>query len=154
MRPAALTVRTAAVAGAAAVVGADRLTKAWAERALADGPVPLGLGVQLRLVENPGAAFGLLQGAGSLLALAAVVAAGVIFVSFRSAGRVSEALPMGLILGGAVGNLIDRVTRGPGLADGWVVDWIDLGWWPVFNLADAAITVGALWLAVGALRRS
>lgn len=155
MRLAPLSLRLLALGTAALVVGADQVTKAWAVRALAGGPLSVIPGVvRFRLVENSGAAFGLLQGAGSLLALAAVVAAMVIVLSFRSLRWRWEAAAMGLILGGALGNLIDRLLRGPGLADGRVVDFVDLGWWPVFNVADAAITVGAVWLAAGALRRS
>jgi signal peptidase II len=151
LRLAALSTRRLALGAAGAILLADQLTKWWAQRVLAAGPIDLGM-VRLRLVENSGAAFGLLQGAGSLLALAAVAATVLIVLSIRTVARSSEALALGLILGGALGNLTDRLLRGPGLADGQVVDFVDLGWWPVFNVADSAISVGAVVLALGALR--
>jgi signal peptidase II len=58
----------------------------------------------------------------------------------------------GLVLGGAIGNLVDRVFRSPGFLSGAVIDFIDLRWWPVFNLADAAITCGCLLLLFSGLR--
>lgn len=137
------------------MVAVDQLTKWWAQRALWDGSVEVVSGLLwLRLVENSGAAFGLLSGAGSLLALVAIVAAVLILLSIRRLEGRWEALAMGLVLGGALGNLVDRLLRGSGLADGRVVDFVDLGWWPVFNVADAAITTGAVFLALGSLRRS
>jgi signal peptidase II len=62
---------------------------------------------------------------------------------------VTTALALGLVLGGALGNLADRLSRGEGMFSGQVVDFIDLQIWPVFNLADTAIVVGAVMLAVG-----
>lgn len=154
LRLSALSTRSLSLLCALLVVAVDRLTKLWALDALADGPLEVVPGLLwLRLVENPGAAFGLLQGGGSLLALAAVVAAVLIALAIRRIDRPLEAVALGLVLGGAMGNLVDRLVRGPGLADGMVVDFIDLGWWPVFNVADAGITVGAVLLAAGALRR-
>lgn len=136
------------------VVAADQITKWLAVRALSDGSVPVIPGVlQFRLVENPGGAFGFLEGAGSFLALAAVAATILIFLSLRGVEDPLEATALGLILGGAIGNLTDRLLRGEGLADGRVVDFVDLGWWPVFNLADSAISVGAVLLVLGAAWR-
>jgi len=99
---------------------------------------------QFRLTRNPGAAFGLLQGSGSIIALLAVVVAVVIFVSLRDVPDRVTVWALALGLGGAVGNLIDRVFRGGGLFDGEVVDFLDFSFWPTFNVADSAITVGAL----------
>ena len=71
----------------------------------------------------------------------------------RSIDRPLVAVALGLVLGGALGNLADRLFRSPGLFRGPVVDFVDLRWWPVFNLADAAITVGCLVLLVLSLGR-
>lgn len=158
MRLPPLTPRRLAFLVAAGVVVFDQLTKAWVMAALADGPVDLIDGVfRLALVRNPGAAFGVLQGAGSIIALLAVAAAVLIFVALRGIGRSVEGVALGLILGGAVGNLIDRIFRGDGLLDGKVVDFLDFSFFPAFNVADSAITVGAaviLWEALRESRRS
>ncbi len=129
----------------------DRLTKLWAERALAE-PRDLIDGVlTLRFTTNSGGAFSLGDRAPLVFAVAAiVVCAAIAITSFRSRPAM-QGIALGLILGGACGNLLDRVLRGPGLS-GRVIDFIDLHVWPVFNLADASIVLGALLLAVGALR--
>ena len=139
---------------AAAVVVIDQLTKWWVSETLQDAPITLIRGfLSLRYVTNPGAAFSMLQGAGSLLALAAVAAAVFIFMVVRKIDRPAEALPLGLILGGAVGNLLDRVFRGDGLLDGEVVDFVDFDFFPAFNVADSAITIGAIAAVLVAFRR-
>ncbi len=138
---------------AVTVVVADQLTKAWAERALADGPIVIIDGfLRLRLTENPGAAFSSFQGAGPLLAIIAVGVAAWIVIMIRRSGHTLEALALALVLGGAVGNLIDRLTRGEGLLDGPVVDFVDFSFFPTFNVADAAISVGAVLLLVAVMR--
>ncbi len=139
---------------AAAVVAADQLTKLWAEQALADGDVAIIPGLlRLHLIENTGAAFGLLPQGGRLLGLAAVVAVGVVSWALSTSTRRYDAVALGLIMGGAIGNLVDRLWRGPGILDGAVIDWIDLSFWPTFNLADSGITVGAVLLVLASLRR-
>ncbi len=135
---------------AVAVVVVDQLTKRWAVESLADGPIVLIEGwLELDLTFNPGAAFSSLQGVGPLLAIAAVAVAGwiTILIRRRSTGT-GEVIALALVLGGAVGNLIDRVTRGDGLLDGAVVDFIEPSFFPTFNVADAAITVGAVLLVM------
>jgi signal peptidase II len=135
---------------AVAVVVVDQLTKRWAVDALADGPIVLIDGwLELDLTFNPGAAFSSLQGIGPLLGIAAVAVAGwiTILIRRRSTGT-GEVVALALVLGGAVGNLVDRVTRGDGLLDGAVVDFIEPSFFPTFNVADAAITVGAVLLVV------
>ncbi len=129
---------------AVAVIAADQLTKWWAVSTLPGNPIELIPGVLfLRYVTNPGAAFGLLPGAGSFIALGAVAAVVlIVLVVHRLPGRL-EAVAMGLVLGGALGNLGDRLFRGPGLLDGRVVDFVDFEYFPAFNVADSAITVGA-----------
>ena len=140
---------------AAGVVALDQLTKAWVQRALADGPFE-GLSPVLvfELGSNTGAAFGLFRGAGSLLGLIALVAVGLILYVARSSPRPVDLVGLGLILGGTLGNLTDRIVRGDGFLDGAVIDWVQLPRFPTFNVADAAITIGAALLIVGAIRRS
>ena len=136
--------RLLALAISAATVAADQLTKWWVVSTLPGHPVEVIPGVLwLRYTENTGAAWGLLPGAGSLIALGAIAAAVVILLVVRRLERRLETVAMGLVLGGAVGNLLDLIFRGPGLLDGAVVDFIDPTHFPAFNVADSAITVGA-----------
>ena len=132
---------------AAAVLVVDQVTKAWALRALADGPVDLVGGVRFNLTYNKGGAFGLGGAAIPFLALGALV----LVVAMATTGgtrRPAMAAALGLVLGGALGNLGDRIFRDPGLLRGAVVDFVDLRVWPIFNLADAAITSGCVLLLV------
>jgi signal peptidase II len=129
---------------AAVVVVVDQLTKAWAVAALADGPIRLLAGVELRLTRNPGGAFSLLTGATPVLALVAAVMAVVIVRTTRRTTDPWLALGLGLVLGGALGNLVDRIFRHPGFLRGEVVDFVKLPYWPTFNLADSAITIGVV----------
>lgn len=133
---------------AAAVVALDQTTKAWALRHLADGPVEVVWTLRLRLTFNAGTAFGLAGGAGPVIAVIAVAAAaGALWWARRVPAW--QAAVAGLIAGGALGNVIDRVVRATdGPLSGHVVDFIDLGWWPVFNLADMAIVSGAVVLGL------
>ncbi|MQY21264.1 signal peptidase II [Nocardia macrotermitis] len=105
--------------------------------------------VRLTLVRNPGAAFSMATGMTWLLTLiAAAVVIGVIRIG-RSLRSVGWAIGLGLVLGGAVGNLIDRLFRAPGPLQGHVVDFISVTqWWPVFNVADSSIVCGAILLVV------
>jgi len=138
---------------AAAVLALDRVTKVLAERNLQDGPVELIPGVlDLRYTTNPGGAFGLFGGIPWLfVAVSAVVVVAIVLASRRLPATAS-AVGLGLVLGGAIGNLIDRAIRGPGFT-GEVVDFIDLHVWPIFNLADSAIVIGAAVLLLSGLRR-
>ena len=134
----------AAFAGAAAlVVGLDQLTKHWALQALADGPIDLVGSLRLKLTFNDSAAFSLGGGRTGLIAAFGLVVAAVIVRMGLRAERRLWALGLGVVLGGALGNLVDRAFRaGDGVLGGKVVDFIDLQWWPVFNLADSALWVG------------
>jgi len=130
---------------AAAVCALDQATKEWATRALVDGsarPV-LGEWLQFRLTFNPGAAFSLGTSYTVLLTVVAVV---VVVVCIKLAGRLGSrrwAVALGLLLGGALGNLMDRLLRPPGPFRGHVVDFLQLPNWPVFNVADSAISLAA-----------
>lgn len=124
------------------VVAADVIIKQVAATVWADSPVSL-LGGWVRLAEsrNPGAAFGVGTSATPAISLlAAAVVLGILAFSshYRTRGT---ALVMGLALGGAAGNLVDRLFRPPGPMRGHVVDWIDIGVWPSFNLADSSLVV-------------
>lgn len=132
------------------VVVVDLLTKRWASSRFTFEPVDvLGDFLQFRFVENTGAAFSMFQGAGSYFAVAAIVAVGVVLWFLRSAHNPWEVVGLGLILGGAAGNLVDRIARGEGLFDGPVIDWVNLWIIPTFNVADASITCAVVVLLVG-----
>ncbi len=132
------------VAVAAGVVAVDQLTKTWALRALADGPVHLVWTLRLNLSFNTGAAFGLAPGLAPLLVVVGIVLiTALLGLGGRATTTRAGTVGLGLVLGGAVGNLADRLVRSH---DGAVVDFIDLQWWPVFNVADAAITCGVVLL--------
>ena len=134
---------------AAAVLVLDQLTKAWALAALDDGPIELFWTLRLALTFNSGVAFSMAEGLGSVVGVVAVaIAAGVLWWS-RTAKRSSVLVASGAIIGGAIGNVIDRAFRSShvgqdGFLGGSVVDFVDVGWWPVFNVADAAIVVGGV----------
>jgi signal peptidase II len=128
---------------AALVLLLDQLTKAWATSALSDGPVQvIGDLLRFRLTRNPGGAFSIGTGLTPLLAVLAVIMAVVIVRTTRRASDRVVAYALGLVLGGALGNLMDRFLRDPGFLRGEVVDFVKLPYWPTFNLADSAITVG------------
>ena len=132
---------------AAAVFALDRVTKVWAARALADRPIDLIPGaLTLRYTTNSGGAFSLGQRTPWLFAGATLIVSGLIVLTAFRSRNARSALGLGLVLGGALGNLADRALRGPALS-GHVVDFIDLHWWPVFNVADSAIVIGAVVLA-------
>ena len=132
---------------AAVVVVLDQLTKQWALSALADRTVDLVGSLRLRLVFNDRAAFSLDIGSTRTVALVGFVLVTALVVMGVRAEERGWALGLGIILGGALGNLSDRAFReGDGFLGGRVVDMVDVQWWPVFNLADAA-----LWLGVGVL---
>jgi signal peptidase II len=138
-----------ATAGSAYLL--DRLTKLWAERSL-DRPVDLIPGVvTFRFTTNSGGAFSIGQSAPWLFAgISVVVSLAIMVTAFRHR-ELPVGIALGLILGGALGNLTDRMVRGPGLR-GRVVDFVDLHAWPVFNAADAAVVIGAGLLAWSSLR--
>ena len=134
-----------------AVLAADQLTKQWALAALDSGPRHVVGPLRLALTRNTAAAFGLGGAAVPFLAVAAAVLVGVIAARGGTGGRWPVAIALGLVLGGAAGNLADRLFRSPGFLRGAVVDFVDLGFWPVFNLADSAITCGCALLLVTGL---
>jgi signal peptidase II len=117
----------------------------------------LGGAVYLVLARNSGAAFSVGTGATVVLTVVAIVVVVVILRAARRLYSASWAVALGLVLGGAVGNLTDRILRDPGGGRGHVVDWISLfandgHIWPIFNLADSAIVCGAILAALTAVR--
>jgi len=138
---------------AAAVVVADLLTKRYAALNFAGNPVEVIPGfLGFTYVENPGGAFGSFQNGGTIIALAAVVVTIVVIVALGRERPLLETIALGFVLGGALGNLVDRFARGEGIIDGSVIDWIDLWVIPTFNIADASITVTVALLLVHAWR--
>ena len=139
------------------VLALDIVSKVTVVATLSNRPPIRLLGgfLTLRVSRNPGAAFSL---GTSLTVLYSAIAITVIVVILRASRRIGSvpwAITLGLLLGGATGNLADRIFRYPGLFRGWVVDWIQVPHWPVFNLADSAIVCGgilAVWLSVRGVR--
>lgn len=124
----------------------DQVTKELATRLFAPQPIDLGW-VRLVDVRNPNAAFSI-PGFPGLFPLVTVVVVVLVLRVLPTTDRLGLAFAYGLVTAGAVGNVIDRVFRDPGFPSGAVVDFIDLGWWPVFNFADCAIVVGAALVAL------
>jgi signal peptidase II len=139
---------------ALAVLVADVVSKIIVVAKLADrGPVTaIDHVLTLTLTRNPGAAFSIGQGATLLFTAVAVGVAVVIVRTARSLVSRGWALALGLLLGGALGNLSDRLFRSPGPFRGHVIDWLELPHWPVFNLADSAIVAGGTLAVLLALR--
>lgn len=142
------------VAVASTVLAVDQASKHWALQVLQDGPIDLVGSLRLFLTYNTGASFsiGSGRGIGPWVAVLAVLV--VVGLALGSTSRLRlGAVAGGLVIGGVLGNLIDRAFRGDdGFLHGAVVDFIDLQWWPVFNVADAGIVVGAILLMVASLR--
>jgi signal peptidase II len=128
---------------AALVVALDQLSKQWALVALDDGPIDLVGSLRLKLAFNDSAAFSIGGGRTTLIAVIGLVVVVVLVRMGLRAERRLWAMGLGVVLGGALGNLVDRVARdGSGVLGGKVVDFIDLQWWPVFNVADVSLWVG------------
>jgi signal peptidase II len=130
------------------VVAFDQATKALVESQLVPGErVEVAGPVELTLSHNSGVAFGLASGGGTRLVLLTALALGVVaYVFARDSSRPGLWAAAGLLAGGALGNLADRVR-----ADA-VTDYVSIGSWPAFNLADVAVTAGVLLLAISYLR--
>lgn len=137
------------VAAVGTIVALDQLTKSWAVSALAGGPKEIiGDTVRFELARNSGSAFSGFRGYTPILA---VLAIGITVLIARAVRRASDRwvlIGLVLVLGGALGNLTDRLVRSPGFLRGHVVDFVAVGWWPVFNIADSCVTIGAIVLVV------
>lgn len=127
---------------AAAVIVADLTTKRYASLNFADNPTEIVPGfLTFTYTENPGAAFSLFQDGGQWIGVIAIGISAFILGILRVARPQFEVVVLGLVLGGALGNVLDRIFRGDGFLDGKVIDWIDLWWIPTFNIADASVTI-------------
>jgi signal peptidase II len=136
-----LTPRRVSALLAIGVIALDQVTKSW--MVARDGPIRLiGDFLQLRVSRNAGAAFSSFTGGGRFIAVIAVVVIATLAIFIGRSERTVEIVTMGAILGGATGNLLDRIFRGSGVFDGRVVDWIDFSFFPSFNVADSALTIG------------
>ena len=124
---------------------ADLATKIWAVDYLSNrGPVKvIGSLFQLTFVRNSGAAFSFAEGATLFLSLFGIAV--LIAIAYYAPALTSKgwAIVLGLVMGGVLGNLTDRIFREPGLLRGHVIDWLQLPNWPIFNIADTAIVVAA-----------
>jgi signal peptidase II len=151
-----LSNRQLAIAIGVLLAVVDQFLKAWAINNLADGPIVIIEDVfRLRLTFNTGASFSLFSNGGVIIAIIAFGVIGLIMYMLGDASRRIEAIALGMVLGGSLGNLIDRVFRGAGVLDGAVVDWIDVQFFAVFNAADIFINVGvALLLFAAFVRKS
>ena len=124
---------------AAVVVAVDQATKWWAVRRLSHRSIHVVWKLDLILTYNTGSSFSLAQGWGTAIAVFAIVLVVVLGIAARRSHSDAMAVSLGLIMGGAVGNLVDRFVR----AHHGVVDFVALHFWPTFNVADASIVVGA-----------
>ncbi|MGN8246424.1 signal peptidase II [Cellulomonas soli] len=136
------------------VLAADQLSKAWALSALEPGTRTPLLGdlFGLQLIRNSGAALSLANGMTWVLTVVACVVVVVVIRASRRLGSLGWALAFGLLLGGALGNLVDRFWREPGFARGHVVDFLAYGNWFIGNVADIAIVAAAGLVMILALR--
>lgn len=133
------------------VVVVDQLTKRWAVSTLGDGRrIHVAWTLQLNLTYNSGMAFSKGSGLGPFIGALAAIVVVVLVISLRRVRNTVSLVATGLIIGGAIGNIIDRLARGEGWLRGSVIDFIDLQWWPVFNVADMCVMIGAALLFVGA----
>jgi signal peptidase II len=144
-----------ALAVAIAVVFADRASKNWASSSLGDGHVRhIIWTLRLGLYYNGGMAFGRGEGKGPLIALAVLAVLGGLAWSLRHPRSRLYTVSAGLVIGGGIGNLIDRFLKSDnGFMTGRVVDFIDFQWWPAFNVADMGVVVGAILLMLDSWHR-
>lgn len=135
--------RRLALAGsvAAVVVAVDQVTKSWAVRRLSQGDIHVVWKLDLQLTYNSGASFGLARGWAPIIGAVAVSVVVILLASVRHVRSDALTVALGLVIGGALGNLADRIVRGH---HGAVVDFIALHFWPTFNVADSCVVVGAI----------
>lgn len=141
------------------VLGLDQLSKWWAVRTLAPPPKGEGRIIEVigsagfRYAENTGMAFSKGADSGRWIALVVIAITVVMVFAASKATTKLQVVLIGVVIGGALGNLVDRVARATdGLFSGAVVDWIYLEWWPTFNVADAAVVCGGILLVIFGLR--
>lgn len=126
------------------VVALDQWTKHWAVTELGtDREIEVFWTLQFNLAFNSGMAFSRGEGFGPIIAVVATAVIVWLLISLRTESSRLSTIGMGLVIGGAAGNLIDRLFRGEAWLRGAVVDFIDFQWFPIFNIADMAINIGA-----------
>jgi len=143
--------------GAVAVgwVLADQLTKWWAVSSLKDNTIDVVWTLRFQLLTNYGASFSLGAGYGAWIGILALVVVGILVWKGGSVRTRLGAVALGMIVGGALGNVLDRAFRSDsGFFQGGVIDFIDLQWWPVFNIADIGVVCGAILLVISTLLNS
>lgn len=135
------------------MVALDQLSKWWAVSQLPGDPVRIaGDDIGFVVVRNTGSAFSLFQAFTPFLAIVAIVVAVVLVRTVRRTRDTLMVVGLSLVLGGALGNLLDRLFRTPGFLKGAVVDFVHVSDFPTFNVADSAITIGAVLIVVWAIR--
>jgi signal peptidase II len=144
------------------VLVADQLTKSWAVSRLSSDPFDAGIHVlgslRFKLAFNSGMAFSKGEGKGKIIGAIALVIVGSMVWFARSVHDTLSRIAIGLVIGGALGNLSDRVFRAgvegvpKGFLGGRVVDFVYVGWWPTFNVADSCVVIGGILLAIATLR--
>ena len=133
---------------AAFVIVADQLTKHWAVNELVDRDIDVFWTLRLNLSYNTGMAFSRGQNLGPVIGVVALGVVVALLLSLRrQPGRLTD-VAVGLIVGGAIGNVIDRLFRQAGWLRGGVVDFIDFQWFPIFNIADMGVTIGGALLVI------
>jgi signal peptidase II len=136
-----------------AVVAVDQLTKAWMVATHSDAPLEIiGHDVELRVARNSGGAFSTFTNATVVLAVLAIGLTIWLVHTLRKTTHTATVVALSLVLGGALGNLCDRIFRSPGVLEGHVVDFVRVGSFPYFNAADSAITIGAIGLVLLSFR--
>ena len=136
------------IGAAVAILVLDILTKGWAVSALSDGrDIHIFWTLHFALTHNEGMAFSTGTNIGPFIGMLAIVVIAILVATMRKQSNAMSLVATGCIVGGATGNVLDRVFRGTGFMDGAVVDFIDLRWWPVFNVADIGIVCGAIAVA-------
>lgn len=140
---------------AAIVVTIDQITKRWALNALGDGRSRhVVWTLHWNLTFNSGMAFSRAQGIGPYIGALALVVVIAMVLSLRRSKGLGSSIAVGLVVGGALGNLGDRLFRGQGWLHGSVVDFVDFEWWPIFNVADMSVSVGGVLILLAAVADS
>ncbi len=136
---------------AAGVVLLDQLTKRWALSTLTDRNIDIIGSLRFNLAFNKGMAFSQGTGLGPVIGVVALLVVVGLLVSIGRSTSPVYPFAVGMIVGGAIGNLLDRLFRSPGWFRGGVIDFIDVQWWPIFNVADIAVTLGGALLILSTI---
>jgi len=136
------------------LIGVDRITKIWAENNLqfAQPQEVIGTLLQFNLVYNPGAAFSIFTDATWVFTLFAIAFSLFILTFANRITTTPWKIAAGMGLGGAIGNLIDRIVNEPGIGQGHVIDFLMIPYWPIFNIADASMSIAVAIIIIASLR--